>query len=88
MLAAHVGDHFSVTEGDIELTLDSARPAEAASRAASEAGAGSLLFRGPVQPPLPQGTHGIRHAEFGDFALFVVPVGRDADGYTYEAVFG
>jgi hypothetical protein len=84
MLAARVGDPFSVAEADIELTLDSASPAEAT----SEAGAGSLLFRGPAQSPLPQGTHGVRHAELGDFALFIVPVGMDADGYTYEAVFG
>jgi hypothetical protein len=84
MLAARVGDPFSVTEGDIELTLESANPVEVE----SEAGAGSLLFRGPAHSPLPQATHGVRHAELGEFALFIVPVALDADGYVYEAVFG
>ena len=47
----------------------------------------SLVFRGPVDPVLPQRTYPLRHAELGAFELFLVPVGRDATGTSYEAVF-
>jgi len=46
-----------------------------------------LLFRGPGDRPLAQGTQPLRHAELGDLALFLVPVGSGPDGMRYEAVF-
>jgi hypothetical protein len=47
----------------------------------------SLLFRGPVDPVLPQRVYRMRHAEFGTLELFLVPIGREPDGTIYEAVF-
>lgn len=47
----------------------------------------ALLFRGPADRPLPQGTQPLRHAELGELALFLVPVGSGPDGMRYEAVF-
>ena len=47
----------------------------------------SLLFRGPVDPLLPQRTYRLEHAELGDLDLFLVPIGPDAEGMRYEAVF-
>jgi len=47
----------------------------------------SLLFVGPAEPALPQGTVELTHDTLGLLALFVVPVGRDATGMRYEAVF-
>lgn len=47
----------------------------------------SLLFRGPGGRPLPQRIYGLRHAVLGTFSIFIVPVGRDAQGVLYEAVF-
>lgn len=47
----------------------------------------SLTFRGPTEPLLPQATYPVEHAELGAFALFVVPIGQDAGGTLYEAVF-
>jgi hypothetical protein len=47
-----------------------------------------LLFRGPTQPALTQGTYVLEGpADIGRLALFLVPVGPDAEGLCYEAVF-
>lgn len=48
----------------------------------------SLLFHGPVAPVLAQRTHRVEHERLGAFDLFLVPIGPDADGMRYEAVFG
>lgn len=47
----------------------------------------SLMFRGPLTPFVPQGTRILRHAELGEMAIFLVPVGQEKDGFQYEAVF-
>ncbi len=38
-------------------------------------------------PPLPQRIYSFEHRQMGKLELFIVPVGRDAQGYIYEAVF-
>ena len=48
----------------------------------------ALLFSGPAESLLPQGTYDFSHARFGTHAIFIVPVARDATGVTYEAIFG
>lgn len=45
----------------------------------------SALFRGPAEPVLPQGTYVMKHPDFGELPLFIVPVERDASGVIYEA---
>jgi len=47
----------------------------------------SIIFRGPLDPPLPQATYEFEHAEMGDMHLFIVPIRRDQDGMYYEAIF-
>jgi hypothetical protein len=47
----------------------------------------ALRFRGPSSPVLEHITHAVAHAEMGRFELFLGPVGADADGIVYEAVF-
>lgn len=47
----------------------------------------SLVFRGPRTIALPQGTYRIEHDALGGFPLFLVPIGPDAGGPRYEAVF-
>jgi len=47
----------------------------------------SLLFRGPLQPLLPQQIYPVEHAALGSFDLFIVPIQRDAQGLKYQAVF-
>ena len=47
----------------------------------------SILFRGPLEQALGQGLYRMEHDRLGSFDLFIVPVGRDAQGYQYEAIF-
>ena len=47
----------------------------------------SLMFRGPAHAPLQQGTYTLEHSATGALAIFLVPVGRAADGIHYQAIF-
>jgi len=47
----------------------------------------SLVFRGGPSPPLQQGIHPLEHIGLGRLDLFIVPIGPDAEGQRYEAVF-
>jgi hypothetical protein len=48
----------------------------------------SILFHGPADRMLPQGTYSFRHDTLGDFLLFIVPiVGSDDERIVYEACF-
>jgi hypothetical protein len=47
----------------------------------------SLIFRGPAAPLLRQQTYPLRHAALGTLEIFIVPVGPDAQGQLYEAIF-
>lgn len=45
----------------------------------------AVVLRGAF--PLSQGLHALRHPVLGELDLFLVPVGRDREGWLYEAVF-
>ena len=47
----------------------------------------SIVFRGPLEPVLPQRIYRFEHDELGSFELFIVPIGPDESGMQYEAVF-
>lgn len=47
----------------------------------------ALEFLGPPDPVLPQATYLFSHASLGTHDMFIVPVGRDAGGTRYEAIF-
>jgi hypothetical protein len=47
----------------------------------------SLLFRTMPGGALPQRIYQVEHDEMGSFDIFLVPVGPDAVGMVYEAVF-
>jgi hypothetical protein len=47
----------------------------------------ALLFLARVAGNLPQGTYSLTHAGLGRLDVFLVPVGRTADGALLEAVF-
>ncbi len=47
----------------------------------------SIVFTGPADPMLPQAIYRFEHQELGALELFVVPLGPDAGGPRYEAVF-
>lgn len=46
-----------------------------------------LVFRGPMQPILPQGIYPLQHPVLGRPEIFLVPFGADDVGHRYEAVF-
>ena len=47
----------------------------------------SAFFSGPGDRFLGQSTYSFEHDQMGAFALFLVPVKQDQDGFRYEAVF-
>lgn len=47
----------------------------------------SLIFRGPARPLLTQRTYTFDFGELGCSDIFIVPIGPDATGMSYEAVF-
>jgi hypothetical protein len=47
----------------------------------------SLVFTCPALPWLPQGTYTFAHADMGELALFIVPIGPADGAMRYESVF-
>lgn len=71
------------------LVLESATPyekREESGKALSRREPFTLIFRGS-ETILPQQIYTMRHATAGNVDIFIVPVGRDARGTQYEAVF-
>jgi hypothetical protein len=47
----------------------------------------SLMFSGSDARPLPQGLYSLRHDEMGEITILLVPVGREAQSFTYQSLF-
>lgn len=47
----------------------------------------SLIFAGPRQQFLPQGTYTFESEQLGRFDLFIVPVGQTSSSIDYQAIF-
>ena len=47
----------------------------------------AIVFRGPNQVFLGQGTQQMDNEDIGHFDIFLVPISQDDQGYYYEAVF-
>ena len=89
-----IGQAFRVSIGPagvLELTLIEAtehRPRSGPNAAAANRRTPfSILFRGPKDLLLPQKMYPFEHPAIGAFDLFIVPIGPDAEGLLYEAVF-
>ncbi|HEX8668751.1 MAG TPA: hypothetical protein VF727_10320 [Allosphingosinicella sp.] len=80
-----VGERFDLeVEGTaLPLVLETAQELP---RSMRDAGAFRLEWRGPADPVLPQAIYPFRRGE-DSFEMFIVPVGRDARGTLYEAIF-
>ncbi len=48
----------------------------------------SLKFHEEANALVDQQTHSVEHADLGTVEIFLVPIGPDAHGMRYEAVFG
>ena len=88
--AAHQNETFQVSsEGAThELRLIEANALGAGSGAPAGRAPFALVFRGPRDAALAQQIHPLEHAELGVLELFLVPIGPDALGLRYEAIFG
>lgn len=73
------------TTGELELTLADVRGTGLQGKAAREQF--SLQFHGPRELVLPQKIYRLENDELGAMDIFLVPVARDDEGTTYEAVF-
>lgn len=83
--SAQCATSFTVSGADgIALTLSEALALHAQ---APDERRFSLIFHGPAQPVLPQATYTLEHAALGTLAIFLVPVGRDAQAVHYQAIF-
>ena len=47
----------------------------------------SLIFRGPSEPAIPQGTYVLNHSKLEKLVLFLVPVATGEKGTMYESLF-
>ena len=85
-----VGESFRIQLADasyLDLVLN-----EVNSLAATTAGTDrrvpfGLLFRDPGRRVLPQSIYALEHPKLGRLDLFIVPIGPDAGGMRYEAIF-
>lgn len=84
--AAHLGSRFElVRENEDPLHLELIELSEPQRSPRQEQFA--VLFRGPVEPLLPQRIYRMGHPAIGTFALFLVPISSDDTGICYEAIF-
>ncbi len=87
--SGRIGEEFRVVGRDAPVALalveatDLSRPGAPGPRRAPF----SLIFRGPSAPLLPQRIWPLEHAALGRLEIFLVPIGPDASGMRYEAVF-
>ena len=86
--AQHANTTFEVlfSDGAMPLTLIDIQPL--ANHAANTMRAPfSLIFKSSIQHVLPQNTYRVRDPNRGEVDMFLVPLGRDAQGVTYQAVY-
>jgi hypothetical protein len=76
------------TGGKVELRLERVARVMESEAARLKRTAFSLFFRGPKSLKLPQQIYNLSHEAFAEpQGIFLVPVGEEANGYIYEAVF-
>jgi hypothetical protein len=92
--ARYVNTKFSLSLSDISpvavrlVNVKDLTPEESkASASATGRECFSLAFVGQANEPLRQETYNVNHGSLGNFAMLVVPVGRDKKATYYEAVF-
>ena len=85
-LAEHVGSEFTVLDDpskEFRITLTSI--VEHVKTESLETF--SLFFHGPSTLMMQQGIRNLKHEHLGELSMFLVPIGQDAEGFQYEAVF-
>ena len=92
--APRVGNHFRIRlqpEHAVEAELIEARalgdPGLAPAAGSRRRKPFALSFRTGQRGALPQRIYQVEHDDLGAFEIFLVPVGPDAVGMVYEAIF-
>ena len=81
---------FTVTLEDtdsLELELTQVKPIGIPATETEARQSFSLLFRGPIEPVLPQQLYELNNATLGKQQIFLVPIGPDENGMLYDATF-
>lgn len=89
MFAAAAGEGFELSLGETTtpLTLVEMKPLPPKPFPGMQRAPFSLIFRGSSPIVLPQKIYSLTNATIGRLDLFLVPVGRDAGGVLYQALF-
>ena len=89
-----VGERFRIrpdSEASIEAELIEVRALGEPGRSSKDGSARrtpfALSFRTANRAALPQRIYAVEHASMGSYDIFLVPVGPDANGMVYEAIF-
>ena len=88
--ADKLGEVFVVGEADfpaIPLTLTEAEPLPARMAPKGVRPPFSLVFLAKDPRVLPQRLYRLEHDEMGEVTIFLVPIGKDAEGVSYQATF-
>ena len=88
--ASRLGSHFTLSDDDmpsIDLRLIEVQPLQKHGGLPESRTPFSLLFKAASQQVFPQRLYHLRHDAMGELPIFLVPIGRDAEGVTYEAIF-
>lgn len=86
----YVGSAFAWCDSGVPgfaLTLDEATPLPVPSALPDMRPPFSLMFVGATEHFLRQGLYRLHHERLGEVAIFLVPVAKDARGYSYQALF-
>jgi Domain of unknown function (DUF6916) len=88
--AKHVDTNFRIEleeSGHMDLKLVSVTPRKVEPHEQPGMERFSAVFSGPLDFFLPQQTYHLSHPEMGEFDVFLVAIGKEADGFRYEAVY-
>jgi len=80
------GESFSISLGQEQLSLELSA-IDPLPETPSRPKPFSLVFSGPLEPPLQQMIYRMSHARLGELDVFLVPVQRLAETIRYEAIF-
>jgi hypothetical protein len=88
--ADKVGHVFAISDEGvpaIPLTLTEAEPLNPARVRPGVRPPFSLVFLARDPRVLPQRLYRLEHSELGELTIFLVPIGKDAEGVSYHATF-
>jgi len=88
LFSQYLGERFSLQgAGSMTTKLELIEVKDLSGAQTAKKQSFSLVFQGFGEMFLSQKTYSLCHEKIGIFDLFLVPIGQDATGFRYEAVF-